>query len=117
MTKKAFAQKLAEELKRDPSPQNVDWIIKRILDAKITGRITESDIHDIYDFIEAEIGTLCILEEGYDNSAQITVMQQMHQLINQANQAGNGLYTQSMPSWPSDIKYNIGDGVDERRNR
>lgn len=88
MTKQEFAKKLAEELKSKPTKKNTVDVTNAILSATVDGKpITESAVLEIAGLIEVEIGNLHIISEQYDNREQITVMQQMHQLMNQANQA------------------------------
>lgn len=86
MTKQEFAKKLAEELKAKPTNKNIVDVANKIRSATVGGKpIAESVAHEIVDLIEAEIGDLQIISEQFDNHEQIKVMQQMHQLMNQAN--------------------------------
>ena len=88
MTKQEFAKRLAEELKSKPTTKNTVDVTNKILSATVDGEpITESVALEIVGLIETEIGDLFIISEQFDNHEQIKVMQQMHQLMNQANLA------------------------------
>ena len=88
MTKQEFAKKLSEELRLKPTTKNTVDVTNKILSATVDGApITESVALEIVGLIETEIGDLFIISEQFDNHEQIKVMQQMHQLMNQANLA------------------------------
>lgn len=98
MTKQEFAHQLAEKLKRKPTEKNTINVTNEILNATVDGKpITESAALEIVGMIDVEIGDLHIISEQFDNHEQIKVMQQMHQLMNQANLAKS----QSVPQTQS----------------
>lgn len=87
MTKQEFAKELAGELKSKPTVKNTMYVTNKILGASVDDEpISESVILEIVGLIETEIGDLRIISEQFDNREQITVMQQMHKLMDQANQ-------------------------------
>lgn len=88
MTKQEYAKKKAEELKKLPTNRTVISVVSDIHNLKSDGEpITEAVENEIVELIGREVGELQLLSEQYDNKEQISVMQQMHKLMDQANEA------------------------------
>lgn len=90
MTLEEYAKKLAADLKSNPTRANIESVTNNIYNVTVNNvPITSSQVLEIANIIQSEIGTLQVLNEQYENTSQITVMQQMHQLINQANKSSS----------------------------
>ena len=86
MTKQEYAKKKAEELRKLPTNRTVIAVINEILRLQVNGKpITESVANEIVELIGEEVGSLRLISEQFDNKEQISVMQQMHKLMDQAN--------------------------------
>lgn len=88
MTLKEFANKLADEAKKNPTNSTVRDIVNKILKATTVGgnRLNESQLKQLLDYLSEELGNHGLISETFDNKAAITLMQQITQLINQANE-------------------------------
>ena len=86
MTKREYAKEKAEELRKLPTNRTVIAVINEIQRLQVNGKpITESVANEIVELIGEEVGSLRLISEQFENKEQISVMQQMHKLMDQAN--------------------------------
>ncbi len=87
MNKEKYAHYLASELAKKPTKKNVELVTKKLMETKNNDGeyISEEIVFEIEELIGNELGEINLITEQFDNQEQITVMQKMHQLIDQAN--------------------------------
>ncbi|MBQ7155284.1 MAG: hypothetical protein IJR85_07010 [Synergistaceae bacterium] len=79
MTKKEFARKLAENIRQNPSADNITKNANLLLALP-----SRRDVDDVLQFLDDELGSFGAVLEQFDNGKVLTVMQMFHSIIDKA---------------------------------
>lgn len=91
MTAKELAQKYSELLIQKPTDETIRYIARDIISYKVDGHpITRSEIDIILAYMDDEVGNLAAILESYDNSAALTLMARVRELIAKSKLQGQG---------------------------
>lgn len=86
MTLKEYSLKQANKLKEKPFKSTIIEVVNNINSQTVDGNpITNSQIEQILNYLSEELEDLSILNESFDNTETLTLMDQVRQLIAQTN--------------------------------
>lgn len=86
MTLKKFAKQCAEQIKKNPTRESIQVVVQKIQHLTIEKQrpINNSEIDEIISYMDEELSSLYCIMESFENKEQLSVMQQVHEIIDKA---------------------------------
>ncbi len=85
MTLHEYAKTVSKELLEKPTQQNLIKIVNGILQLKVDGKpISQEQINTIVEYMAVELGDYSVIREQYDNSATLSLIDQVREMIEKA---------------------------------
>lgn len=86
MTFKECAKKYAQEIKENPTREHISVVVQKIqnLTVKEGRKVNDAEIDKIISYMDEELDDFYCFMESFENQAQLTAMQAVHELIDKA---------------------------------